>query len=362
MSATRRFLEWYQQRADKENFGFLSLFFRTPEQNFFNAEEVEIDIERGDEDVAIAVRDIREGYRDITAAVFTNKKFVPPSYAERLPYNSFDMQQRQPNNTPYDEVNFAANLTERVRRDIVKTEFRFRRAVELQASQVLQTGVLTLVDKSGNPQFELDYKPKATHFVTTAVAWNNAAATPLDDIAAIAETIRNDGKSDPNALIMGENAYNEFISSTQVKEALDNRRIVIGEVQRSDMRSQGATFRGSIDIGNYKFEIWTYNGRFKDPQTGNMTTFIDKGNVVVLDVNARFDAVFGGVPNRIGARDNRLPALPFPDRLRMPERRIDLFVNPWLSPDGVNLNIDVASRPLLIPTAIDTYGTLDTGV
>ena len=137
-----------------------------------------------------------------------------------------------------------------------------------------------------------------------------------------------------------------------------------GAVVPMEKRNNGGTYRGWIDIGNYRYEMWTYGGRYKHPQTGVKTPFIDPGNVIVRDSNGRLDATFGAIPN-IGALlgemgPNLLPELP--GRISNTGGGMDLFVNAWLSNDGEQLFGGVGARPLMIPTAIDTYGCLTTGV
>ena len=51
-----------------------------------------------------------------------------------------------------------------------------------------------------------------------------------------------------------------------------------------------------------------------------------------------------------------------PPRMRNVRRGMDLWTNCWVTPDGTTLMGGVASRPLLIPTAIDTYGCLDSNI
>jgi hypothetical protein len=39
---------------------------------------------------------------------------------------------------------------------------------------------------------------------------------------------------------------------------------------------------------------------------------------------------------------------------------MDIQMNAWITADGETMMIQAGSRPLFIPTAIDTYGCLDT--
>jgi hypothetical protein len=357
---TKRMISAYSQMAGTTL--FMSGFFSSPPSNFHNSEEVEIDIERSDEDLSIAIQDLSTGYRMNSEDIFTNKGFKPPIHKEAVPLNSFDLIKRMPGQDPFQSPDFRANLVTRMFKAMTKVERKIRRAVELQASQVLQTGIVTLSDDAGNPIYTIDYAPKASHFPTAGVSW--ATATGLQkmaDLNALAEQIRDDGLTDPDQLIMGVDAFENFISDAEVQKRFDNRRMDLGTISPMKMRGDGGNFRGIVEIGNYRYDVWTYGGRYKDPQTGNKIQFMDPGKIIMRASTARMDATFGAIPHigtAIGGGARLLPELP--SRLPNAAGSMDLFTNVWMSNDGEQLFGGVGARPLLIPTAIDTYGCLDT--
>lgn len=362
-STTKRMLKAYMQMARPTL--FLSGFFQSPPENFYTSEEVEIDITRSDEDVSIVIQDLSTGYRMNTEDLYTNKGFKAPVHKEALPVNSFDLIKRMPGQDPFQSPDFRANLILRIFNGMTKIESKIRRAMELQASQVLQTGIVTLIDSAGNALYTLDYKPKATHFPTAGTAWGQVGADPAADISALAEVIRNDGLADPDQLLMGVDAFEAFLKDDDIQKRFDNRRIDRGTIVPMEMRGNGGSFRGVVEIGNYRYDVWTYGGRYKHPQTGVKTQFLSPEKVVVRASSGRMDATFGAIPN-IGAligggrATSLLPELP--GRVSNAGGGMDLFTNAWLSQDGEQLFGGVGARPLMIPTAIDTFGCLDTGL
>lgn len=359
---TKRMIRVYNQMAQIAPMLFLSGLFLSPPENFHTAEEVEIDIVRSDEDISIVVQDLSTGYRMNSEDLYVNKKFKPPIHKEAIPINSFDLIKRMPGENPFQSPDFRANVIARLFNGMVKVERKIRRSMELQASQVLQTGTVTLTDINGVALYTLDYKPKITHFPTVGTAWNLAGATILDDISAEAEIIRNDGLLDPDELLMGINAFNAFILDDEVQKVFDNRRINLGGIVPMQKRGNGGTFRGVVEIGNYKYDVWTYGGRYKDPQTGAKIQFLDPAKVVVRASGGRLDATFGAIPNigkLMGTQATQiLPELP--SRIPNSEGGMDLFTNAWVTNDGEQLFGGVGARPLMIPTAIDTFGCIDT--
>ena len=354
-STTKVMLAAYEQ--DAEPTMFLSGMFQSPRRNFHNSEEVEIDIIRSEEDISIAIQDLSTGARLNSEDIYTNKGFKPPIHKEAGAINAHTLIKRMPGADPFQAVDFQANaLTKGVRLG-QKLQRKILRAVEQQSSQVLTTGTVTLVDASGNAIYTIDYKPKATHFPTVGIAWSSASSTKLADIESLANVIRGDGLANPDMLIMGENSYEQFIQDQSVLDRMDNRRIAGNGIVPLTTMGNGGQFRGVIDIGNYKYDIWTYAGRYKDPQTGTSTKFIADDKVIVRASSGRLDATFGGIPRL--TTDSRVPPA-LTSRISVPGQMLDLQMNAWVTPDGETMMVQAGTRPLMIPTAIDTYGCLDT--
>jgi len=337
---------------------FLAGMFQSPRENFHNSESVEIDIEREDEDISIVVQDLSSSGRNNAADIYTNKEFKPPIHKEKGPINAHTLITRNPGEDPFQMVDFIANAIQRGIKLGSKMFRKILRSIEVQASQVLTTGTVTLTDENGVAVYTIDYKPKATHFPNAAVAWDNASSTKIADLLALCRVIKTDGKLTPDMLIMGEGSYELFIQDADVQERLDNRRIEGNGIVPLDRMGDGGIYRGVVEVGNYKLDIWTYDGQYKDPQSGDIVQFIADDKVVVRASKGRLDATFGGVP-RIGGRDPRVPAQ-LTERVSIPGRTFDIQNNAWITEDGETMFVQVATRPLLIPTAIDTFGCLDT--
>lgn len=357
-TATKVMLAAYEQDAEPSM--FLSGQFQSPRRNFHNSEEVEIDIIRSEEDISIAIQDLSTGARLNSEDIYTNKAFKPPIHKEAGPINAHTLIKRMPGQDPFAAVDFQANAIARGVRLGRKLQRKILRAIELQSSQVMTTGIVTLVDENGNGVYSIDYKPKATHFPTSAVAWNNANATMLADIESLANVIRGDGLSNPDMLIMGEGSYELFIQDADVLARFDNRRVLGNGIVPMERLGNGGIFRGVIEIGNYKYDIFTYGGRYRDPQTGVSTKYVPDDKVIVRSSMGRMDATFGGIP-RIGSPDPRVPAA-LTSRVSVPDQMLDLQMNAWITQDGETMMVQAGTRPLMIPTAIDTYGCLDTAI
>ena len=353
--ATKRMLAAYIQTAAPT--GYFSKMFKSPPRNFHDTEKIEIDIVRSEEDVSVPIVNISAGYRMNAADLYTNKEFTPVIHKEAITINANTLLQRVAGDDPFADVSFQARLTSRIMQSLPKPERKIRRAIELQASQVLQTGVVDMKDADGNTLYTIDYKPKATHLPQVAVSWSSASAVPLQDLAGLCDVIREDGLAIADEATFGETAFRNFIKNTSVQALLDNRRMVLGGINPAPARD-GAKFMGTIVVGDCTLNMFIYNGRYTDPDGGASTRFMDTNKVVVRDSQGRMDATFGAIP-RIVPPDPRI--LPFlPPRISNAQNGMDMFVNGWVDQTGENLSVGVGSRPLMIPTAIDTFGCLNT--
>ncbi|HET9954169.1 MAG TPA: major capsid protein [Polyangiaceae bacterium] len=358
-ASTRRIIASYTQESPAPM--FLHGFFRSPPQNYHSTEMVEIDVQRDSDDVAIVIQDIATGARQNELPGYVNKAFAPPIYDEEVTISSYNLMKRDFGESPYDNPQFQAKVVTAAFRGFRLAENKIRRAIELQASQVLQTGKLTLTDAAGNALFALDYGPRAAHFPTVGVTWGADGTTgnPLGDIAALAEVIRTNGRREPKTLIFGSTALTRFLANKALKEQFANVGLQrLQEVNpQPASRGSGATNYGRVFIGGYFYEIWSYNATYRNPQTGLSTPYVDPDKVIMISDGARLDCSFGAIP-RVGPPDPRVGQF-LPARITGPDQGIDLSTFAWLTPDGKHLKVSAGTRPLCIPTGIDEFGCLD---
>lgn len=356
--STNHMLQEYMEQASTQ--GFLSGMFQTPPRNFYTAEKLEMDVMREDEDVATPLPSVNAGANLNASTKYTNKSYDPAVYNEAIVVNAAELMKRFPGESPYDDPNFAAHLSTLIFQAWRKGENKLRRATELQASQVLQTGKLSLKDKTGAVILDADFQPKATHIKSVTTAWSAGGADPLADLEPIGNTIRQDGKRNPNRLIFGSTAWTNFIANSDVKERWRKDGLPIGELRRPRQSEAGGTLHGYIAIGSYDYELWTYTGFYKDPQTGDVTTYIDPNKVVMMSTGARLDATFGSIP-LVAAPDPRVMRF-LPSSVASTERGFAMTTNAWITQDNTSIVASAGARVLMIPTEIDTFACLTTTV
>jgi hypothetical protein len=359
-ASTKKMIAMYNQEAAPNL--FLSSFFKTPPENFFDSEKVEYDVERSDEDVSVAVQNVAAAYRENAHELFTNKEVTPAVHQEGAAITVFDMMKREAGRTTYDSPQFQASAIRKVFKVMRKMENKILRAKELQAAQLFTTGKVDLVDKNGNTMFEADFKPKVTHFYNASTAWDQNGADPLADIKAGCDLVRKDGLIKPDMMIMGVGSFELLIKNDDVLKRLDTRNLSMGAIGPMTITGEGGEFRGTLEVGSYRLAIYTYDAQYKDPQTGNKVPYIADDKVVIMSSKIRLDACFGSIP-RFDVPDGATVALPtMPGVFNNAQGGRSLSVYAWFTPDRKTLTVEVGTRVVLIPTAIDQYVCLDTGI
>ncbi len=353
----KRFLSAYHERRDADM--FLAGFFTVRPENISDTAKVVIDVVRENEEISPVVNEA-EGPTLNLATAWTTKEFEPPTISEAMPFDVREFLKRMPGVNEYDaaDMSWSAQFFARAMDGLNRMEQKIRRNREWQASQILQTGKLDLVNAAGTVVYQIDFKPKATHTLAAGTAWDDAGAKPLSDIELMLDRIRADSLQDGDRVIMGDTAFNAFMGHASVQSQFENRRFELGVIAPRPT-GVGGKYQGILNVGNYQIEIWTYNGRGLVPGAGSAIKMVTSANVIVMASGGRLDTVFGGVPMAVPV-DPRFAGI-LPSRISIPQA-VDIAPNIWVTPDGKQTMLEVASKPLLIPTGIDTFGTIATGV
>ena len=351
-AVTKHMARTYIQEAPAP--GVLSSKFRTAPENYYSSETIEFDIEREGEEVAPVLTDIKNGYTKFALDEYTNKEFKAPVMKEGFSINAFDMMKRQAGQISFTDPNFRANAMRQFMDHMRYGGKRQRRTMELMASQVLQTGTITLKDDQGDAAYIIDFKPKSTHFPTFGTAWtDHENATPIANIKSLCDVINTDGQSKPKELWLGDGAYENMLQCEEFLNFTNTRHVKIIDVEPRDV-SPGATYMGTLTATGYRLDMYTYRGEYKDVKATANARYLADESVLILAENVRLDATFGAIPQIVPPEARAMSFLS--GRMPMASVGLDFTTNAWVSPDGEAINGTLGSRPLLIPTSIDRFG------
>lgn len=352
-ASTKEMGELYIEEAP--NPMFLTSFFRAPAKNFFTSQKVEVDVDRDSEDVAIVVHDLATGRRKNELTKYENKEFTPPVFDEEGDMSAYSLLDRRPGNDPYQEIEYGMQAAEDAFRLFTRCQKKISRAVELMASQILTTGIVTCVDNAGQAVYTLDYGMRAAHKIAVTWALDGSTGNAEQDLFGGAKLIRANGKTNATKLICGPTALTKLIKNATIKERIVKDGMNLGGLAPI-AKADGATFFGYVWIGMYRMEIWAYDGMYKDPVSGVMKYYVPDTAIIMLPDAPRFDAKFGRIPLFKDPNKSMIPGVPqFPSRISSSDKVLDLTVNSWITPDGKHAMMSCGTRPLLIPTAIDTF-------
>jgi len=327
---------------------FLSSFFgKNPSELVVStSERVDVDVIRDARRVAVdVIRGAGIGNSNITG-VFTTHEYKVPLYWEETPLTAQQIIKRIAGMNNTDTLDRSAILAYHATNAQREQTLKIIREIERMAAEALQSGTITLINTES-----LDFGKKASHAVTPATKWD-AGGNPLTDIQGLSDTLFHDGKMKPNTIIFGESAWTAFLTNAAVIAYLDNRRIEAGKIDPTEI-PKGATFQGRVWIGDYQFDMFTYNDFYMD-SSNCAVPYMTTDTVIVMNRQAYLTKAFGAVellPQYVAEYASR--GLP-----RMPEFVPGEFM-PFAYERPPNaLMVGVQSAPLVVPTAIDTIGTL----
>jgi hypothetical protein len=335
---------------------FLSGRFQTPERNIFSTIKVNMDIKRSGEEIAIDVLRGAGGRLNFRKQL-TNKEYTPPFYNEYANVNENEqLLNRIAGMTEYDDVT-AADIIDMITDDQILLSDKIDRAKEYQAAQAFfNSAQITLINGD-----TIDFKQKATHRLSPAIDWSNASGDPDADLQTQCDVNRKDGFGTSTDAIFGATAWQLYKDNTKVKEKTNFRRVDEINVRPPLMNAEGANFHGTITVGDYKLNVWTYPQfymvptGFGLPNEGEKVPYVPTSKVWVGNFQVRFDLLYAGIANLMPL-DPRLSTIGFSRVPMITRGKVHLYG----AVDELSQNAiyGVKSAPLCVPTDIDSYSVL----
>lgn len=288
---TKMLIEVYKERTAPTS--FLCSFFKVKESPTKN---ISIEVQRGSEKIAVDVQRGTEGNRN-SFNNSTEKIFAPPFYREFFDATELDLYDVMMGQGTVDSAvvgAFIDSVAERLR----MLQDKIKRSYELQASQVLETGIVTL-----NNGTNIDFKRKSASLVSlTGTPWTNNAYNPLDHLKAGCEWIRKNGKSQGNVfnVIMGSSVKSAFNTNTNITAiASQFQTLNFMDLREPQRASVGGVTHGRIAAGDYILNVWTYP-EFYDTNLANGVSYINAKKFIILPENPNFVLAHAAVPQLIG--------------------------------------------------------------
>jgi hypothetical protein len=331
---TKKLIDVYKEKIAPT--GFLRSFFPTVESPTL---EVSIEVQRGFEKTAVDVVRGTDGNRN-SFSRSTEKIFIPPYYREWMDATQLQLYDRLYGATEINDAIFAAYINS-VADSMMELQNKIERSYEVQCSQVLETGIVTLVS-----QDSIDFKRKPASMVDPGAGnyFANAATDPFAQLEAGCKFLRQVGKAGGavfNALI-GATALNDLLANVIFLKRQNLFNMALDVVTAPQMGPTGATYHGTLTCGSYKVQLWAYPQYYD--LSGTSTPYLNDKKVTLIPIKPNFKLAFGAVPQLINP--GTLP--------KMGAYIIGEYRDEWNKAH----KMDICSAGVAIPTAVDQMYTL----
>lgn len=285
--------------------------------------------------------------------VFTNKEYTPPLYWEETPVSAGQLNKRLPGIDPFTSTGKAQALAYWLAEAQAFNAHKILNAIELMAAQALQTGIITL-----NNGGQIDFGKKSTLNLVPSTKWDQNGGTPEADFKTICERVYQASKRKPTVALFGTVAWNHFVTRMAAKYNNSPDFIKPGLIQM-DEAMEGATFNGRWTLGTFALDLYviddfyeTNGATINDPTT--KVPYMTADKVIVMNPQARLTKAFAAteiLPQWESDYIERgLPIVPEFSQAAMTPFAYPKPPSVWMA--------GVQSRPLTIPTEIDSIGTI----
>ncbi|QCW21731.1 putative major capsid protein [Flavobacterium phage FCOV-S2] len=314
--------------------------------------EIDVEVQRDNDLIAVDVQRFTEGNPGKITRL-TEHKYIPPYFKQEYYFNLDAVYMNTIAQGVMNNPNINRQLGQNALKNMNKERLKIERAIRKQQAQVLQTGIVTMVNGDN-----INYRRKAGSIVDIDVAgvyWSDAAnATPLKDIQEGLRFLRDEGNSASSVvnLIMRSEGLNALTATAQFLKEADVRRIdrvTLSMPQFSEV--SGMAYHGQIGAGDFDVNLWTYNEKYTDA-SGNTQFYLDANKAILLPGDFQGKTVFGGLPSlsdlSIGGQMATVPTVV----------EAEYLLRPFANERTMQSGLELTSAPLVIPFTIDKIYTM----
>lgn len=335
---TKGLVAVYKERPQVTS--FLRSFFPSVESM---TNTVSIAVERGSEYIAVDVKQYTDGNRNSFDSS-TERLIKPPLYKEWLTVNEHRLYDQVIFAISQGQTTFFKEITADLATQLMRLRDKIERGIELQCSQVLESGVVQLTNNT-----DIDFKRKSASLVAYNVA-NDFTVGTVDPYRVLKEGAtftRTKGKSQGSIfnVIMGDDVVDAFLNNTIVKARADIRDFELDLIREPQRNSTGGVLHGRVSAGPYKFNIWSYPEYYDIPGGALNNPYLNTKKLVILPEKPNFITSFAAVPQLIGT-DGTIP------------QSGAFLIEEFFNREKAYHRQRIQSAPIAIPVAIDQMYTI----
>ena len=311
---------------------------------------VDVEVERDTETIAVDVMRFTEGNRSKRTR-HSEHTYEPPFYEELYDFARDEVYMNSVAFGVMNSVGANQAISQNALKNVRSNKKKILRAIRKQQADVLQYGVVTLVNGDS-----IDYRRKPASMVDLGVGnyWSESGAEIVNNLDAAMRFLRDEGNSTGEEinLIMRNEAMNAFLRNDELKTILNSRRMDRAKIVMPQFdKATGMTFHGQVSAGDFNLNLWTYNEKYKT-ESGEIKYYLDRENAVIIPNDFQGKTVFGGLPYmrkaRIGGADLKVPGV----------IEKDFLLRAYDDEKTISSTLALSSAPLVIPFTVDKIVTL----
>ncbi|MBP1926853.1 hypothetical protein J2Z76_002723 [Sedimentibacter acidaminivorans] len=308
----------------------------------FQTETVEIDIVKGDRQVAPFVHPIIGGKVMVNKGYQTNS-YKPPLVAPEKIITAKDLNDRLAGENPYETTSAEDRNAKKTAEYLELLEDSITRREELMCSQAIFEGKVVVKGEGLDEEINFGF----TNNATIATKWSIDGSNPIADLEAMYSLVQTNGMTNPGICIMANNVANAFINHKLVKEVLDIKNYQLAKIEPKTLPN-GTRYIGRLSL--LDLDIYTYSGMYTDDWTGASPVtkkFVPDNKVALLPIDANFSLAYGAVE----IADDKTEQIYLAEGRRIP----DIYVER----KPVRKILNLSSRPLPILDKVDSFAVAD---
>lgn len=169
------------------------------------------------------------------------------------------------------------------------------RTREMMVGELISTGKL-IIEGEKYPRVELDYgRDAALSPVLAGVSrWGEAGVSPYDDLLAFLKSIFWKSGAAPTDVVFTGEAFDLFMADEKTKDKVNTDfRGMHSSIEGVEGIQNGAQLQGTLGINGTR--LWTYMGRYRDPETGTYHDNLPENSVTAGSAAVGGMQLFGAI-------------------------------------------------------------------
>lgn len=307
----------------------------------YGTKNVNFDIVEGDRKVAPYVNPKRGG-KVIPNKGYRTETYTAPLVAPEKITEADEMLDRMPGEQLTSDMTPAERAIRKIKADLIELEETITRREEVQCSEALFTGKITIKGYGVDDEVDFGFTNKET--LTSGKKWTASGSDPIGDLRRWKRAIHKEGHVNADICIMSESAAAAFINNEAVQKLLDIKNYSIAKINPMQIDT-GVTYIGTISA--LGMSIYTYDEYYTDDWTEEgketLKPYVPDGVVGLFSSKAQYSMIYGAISD-------------FNPKTQDPQtHRGRRYGESYLSDNNKVRTLVLSSRPLAIPHNIKSW-------